>query len=258
MTASGPDGRFPRAARYDADWVRRDAFGAHPLWLAEWLAEEMHLAPGMAVLDLGCGRAKSSIFLAREFGVRVWATDLWITATENREQVHAAGLESAVFPIHADARTLPYAEEFFDAVVAIDSFQYYGTDDLYLNYLTQFVRPGGRIGFASAGLMRDFEAGVPDHLERFWGQDCWCLHSADWWRRHWERTALVAVERADVMSDGWRTWLDWARANGCPRWYLETLERDAGRHLGYVRVVATRREGVERWVPPTPRGDGPT
>jgi cyclopropane fatty-acyl-phospholipid synthase-like methyltransferase len=36
----------------------------------------MNLQPGMRVLDLGCGRALSSIFLHREFGLQVWAADL--------------------------------------------------------------------------------------------------------------------------------------------------------------------------------------
>ena len=35
----------------------------------------LDLRPGMRVLDLGCGRAASSIFLRREFGVQRWATD---------------------------------------------------------------------------------------------------------------------------------------------------------------------------------------
>ena len=35
------------------------------------------LEPGMRVLDLGCGKGLSSIFLAKEFGVQVWAADLW-------------------------------------------------------------------------------------------------------------------------------------------------------------------------------------
>jgi len=34
------------------------------------------LRPGMRVLDLGCGTALTSIFLAREYDVEVWATDL--------------------------------------------------------------------------------------------------------------------------------------------------------------------------------------
>jgi cyclopropane fatty-acyl-phospholipid synthase-like methyltransferase len=36
----------------------------------------MDLKPSMRVLDLGCGRAMSSIFLHREFDVQVWAVDL--------------------------------------------------------------------------------------------------------------------------------------------------------------------------------------
>ncbi len=49
---------------------------------AERFAKEV-AAPGLRVLDLGCGRASSSIFLCREFGVQVWAADLWFSASEN-------------------------------------------------------------------------------------------------------------------------------------------------------------------------------
>ena len=85
----------------------------------------------MRVLDLGCGRAASSIFLRREFGVEVWATDLWIDPSENLERIQDAGVGDGVFPIHADARALPFAQGFFDAIISLDSFVYYGTDDLY-------------------------------------------------------------------------------------------------------------------------------
>ena len=69
--------RFPRSNQYDPDWIRAGVSGgAHPLWLTEWLSGALDLRPGMRVLDLGCGRALSSIFLHREFGVQVWATDL--------------------------------------------------------------------------------------------------------------------------------------------------------------------------------------
>ena len=164
----------------------------------------------MRVLDLGCGRAMSSIFLRREFGVQVWATDLWFSPSENLQRVRDAGVEDGVFPIHADARSLPFAAEFFDAIVSIDSFIYYGTDDLYLNYLARFVKPGGPVGIAGAGLMSEIDGPVPAHLREWWAADMpYCLHSADWWRRHWERTGILDVEVADTLPDGWRFWLDW-------------------------------------------------
>jgi SAM-dependent methyltransferase len=97
----------------------------------------------MRVLDLGCGRAASSIFMRREFGVQVWATDLWFSVSENIERIRDAGVEDGVFPIHADARSLPFAAEFFDAIVSVDSFCYYGTDDLYLAHDWRRARPIG-------------------------------------------------------------------------------------------------------------------
>src|SRR3989454_12673670 len=141
--------QFPRSSQYHPEWVLASASGgANSLWLTEWLTTALDLQPGMRVLDLGYGRASSSIFLRRAFGVQVWATDLWFSASENIQRIRDAGGEDGVFPIHADARSLPFAAEFFDAIVAIDSFFYYGTDDLYLNYLARFVKSGGPVAIA--------------------------------------------------------------------------------------------------------------
>jgi SAM-dependent methyltransferase len=234
--------RFPRASAYRPEWVLAGVSGAaNPLWMTEWLAGALELRPGMRVLDLGCGRALSSIFLRREFGVQVWATDLWFSASENLQRIRDAGLEDGVFPIHADARSLPFAEGFFDAIVSIDSFSYYGTDDLYLNYLARFAKPGGVVGIAGAGLMREVEGSVPAHLRAWWTVDLWCLHSADWWRRHWEQTGIVDVECADTLSDGWRFWLEWLKLIAPENvTEIQALEADAGRCLGYVRMVGRR------------------
>src|SRR5262245_49336233 len=160
---------FPRSSQYSPEWILASVSGgANSLWLMEWLAEALDLQPGMRVLDLGCGRAASSIFLHREFGVQVWATDLWIDASENLQRIRDAGAGENVFPIHADARSLPYAENFFDAIVSIDSYFYFGTDDLYLNYLTRFVKPGGLIGMAGAGVTMEVEPPIPPHLREWW------------------------------------------------------------------------------------------
>ena len=98
------------------------------------------------------------------------------------------------------------------------------------------------VGIAGAGLVQEFEAGVPAHLQEFWTQDLWCLQSAAWWRRHWERTGIVDIEVAKAMLDGWRVWLDWHRtAHPENTAEIETLEADRGQYLGYVRMVGRRR-----------------
>lgn len=235
--------QFPRASAYHPDWVLANASGgANSLWLTEWLSAALDLRAGMRVLDLGCGRASSSIFLRREFGVQVWATDLWFSAAENLERIRDAGVGDGVFPLHADARSLPFAPGFFDAIVCIDAFMYFATGDLYLNYLAQFVKPGGAIAIGGAGLVREIEGELPEHLRAWWTQGLWGLHSAAWWRRHWERTGIVHVERADTMPDGWKLWLDWHRAVAPDNaTEIEAVTQDQGRFLGYVRVVGRRR-----------------
>lgn len=234
--------RFPRASTYHPDWVRDGASGgANALWLTEWLCEALALRPGMRVLDLGCGKAMSSIFLRREYGVQVFATDLWFPASANQQRIRDAGVDDGVFAIHADARALPFAAGLFDAIVSIDAYVYFGTDDLYLGTLARFLKPGGVLGVAGAGLTQELDA-VPEHLRSWWEPSLWCLHAPAWWRRHWERTGLVDVETADTLEDGWTYWRDWQQeiAPG-NRAEIEALEADRGRCLGYVRAVARRR-----------------
>lgn len=243
--------RFPRSSRYHPEWIRASVSGgANALWLTEWLATALDLAPGMRVLDLGCGRAASSIFLHREFDVQVWGTDLWFSASENLQRIRDAGVERGVFPIHADARSLPFAAEFFDAIICIDSYPYFGTDDLYLATLARFAKPGAQLAITGAGLMQEIEGAVPDHLRQWWTPDLWCLHSAAWWRRHWERTGIVETGLADSMPDGWQLWRDWLKAIAPDNTVeIEAVDADAGRYLGYVRLVARRRSGVQLDAP---------
>lgn len=248
---------FPLSSKYDQGWVLDNQMGPNALWLTEWLCREMDLRPGMRVLDMGCGMALSSIFLANELGVQVWANDLWIPAAENWNRIRDAGVEDSVFPIHAEAHALPYADEFFDAIVSLDSYHYYGTDDLYLKYFVRFVRPGGQVGVVIPGLVQGFAGGVPSYLtERqrsggvFWDPtECWSFHTVEWWHRHWENTGLVDIESADLLPDGWRLWLQFEKAlevSGKSRFPsdAEALEADGGRHLGFVRLVARRRTGT--------------
>lgn len=84
---------FPLAAKYDANWVVDNMMGPNALWLAESLSQVMDLRPGMRVLDMGCGKALSSIFFAQEFGVDIWAADLWIRAEDNVKRIQEAALD---------------------------------------------------------------------------------------------------------------------------------------------------------------------
>ena len=245
---------FPRSAKYDPAWMLENQMGPNALWLMEWLSEGLAFVPGMRVLDLGCGRALTSIFLAKEFGVRVWAADLWIGPDGNWRRAVEAGEADLVYPIRTEAHALPFPEGFFDAAVSIDAYQYFGTDGLYLGYLSRFVRPGGALAVVVPGLMQPIDGPLPEHLARpqangkvFWEEECWSFHTASWWRELWSRTACVTDVYADTQPDGWRHWRDFelavAAAGKSPfPSDAEAIEHDAGRYLGFVRAVARRTD----------------
>jgi SAM-dependent methyltransferase len=172
----------------------------------------------------------------------------------NWRRVVDAGVADRVCPVRAEAHALPFAQGYFDAVVSIDAYQYFGTDVLYLNYLSGFVRPGGRIGIVAPGLTTDIGQTVPPHLlepqksgKRFWEDECWCFLTAAAWAELWRRCPRVEDVQVDLQPDGWRHWRDLERAlelSGRGRFPsdAEALDRDAGRTIGFVRAVATRSE----------------
>lgn len=239
--------QFPRSSKYDPDWMLDNRMGPNAIWLAEALSQQMELKPGMKVLDLGCGKATSSIFFAKEFGVSVWATDLWIDATENWQRIQAARLETLVYPIHAEAHHLPFARGFFDAIVSLDAYHYFGTDDLYFGQIVHYLRPGGQIGIVVPGLVGEFTEGVPSELVPYWEWEFGSFHSPEWWRNHWEKTGFARIEVADMIPDGWKHWLLWQEVSykqgvTDDQREAEMLRIDAGQHIGFTRMVGRYSE----------------
>lgn len=226
--------------------------GPNSLWLTEALSEAMALEPGMRVLDLGCGQAASSIFLAREFDLRVTAADLWIPPTSNWQRIVEAGVQDRVVPLHAQAATLPFADGYFDAIVSLDAYHYFGTDDLYIGYISRFLREGGQLGIVVPGLTAELDE-VPPHLEPYWEWAFWSFHGPGWWKNHLERHPEIRCETADLLPDGWKHWALWMEVWGqnAPRTTpmgereAEMLRADKGRVLGLSRVVCRRDTQVE-------------
>jgi hypothetical protein len=58
------------------------------------------------------------------------------------------------------------------------------------------------------------------------------------------------MEIADTLADGWRYWVDWLRLIAPDNTTeIGALEADAGKHLGYVRVVGRRRTDAPLYEP---------
>ena len=192
---------YPLSNKYDPDWILQNWMGSHCLWLQEALATEMHLFRGQHILDLGCGKALSSIFLAKEYGVNVWATDLWNKATENLERIQNMNVVDKVYPIQADANELPFADGFFDALVSINALLFFTPDGHFLkNHVFRHIKSGGEIGVVIPGFYEQYGT-IPDELKPYWHPDIDKWHTLEWWTNAFLESGMVDIIRADTFPN---------------------------------------------------------
>jgi cyclopropane fatty-acyl-phospholipid synthase-like methyltransferase len=240
--------RFKRSSKYSTEWMKNNEMGPNSVWLTEYLADKIKFKPGMRVLDLGCGKAMSSVFLAKEFGVYVWATDLWISPTENYTNIKEQGVTNLVYPVYAEAHALPFAENFFDIIISVDAYHYFGTDDTYLLYILKFLKQGGIIGIIVPGLQQEIGNNIPVSLQPYWEPELNTLHTAEWWKNHWKKTGLVKIIVADLLPEGWKIWYEWeneiVKTRGISKERgsdLELLKADNGEYLCFPRIIAKKK-----------------
>jgi cyclopropane fatty-acyl-phospholipid synthase-like methyltransferase len=244
-----PDGyiqEYPHSSRYPAEWVYKNQMGPNALWLMEWLCQSMTIAKGSRVLDLGCGKAMSSLLVAEAYESVVWASDLWIDPSDNWLRIQKRNLQNHVFPIKAEAHALPFAHEYFDSIVSVDAYHYFGTDDQSLKQILKHLRPKGQIGIVVPGLVSELPKDVPDYLQRF-GEAIHTFRTLTWWKHHWEKTGLVRINNAIKHPNGWQEWVDFLQiaidnhlAEDRDLADHEMLMADQGNYLGFIQLTATK------------------
>ena len=152
----------------DQDFLRENMMGPNAWVIAQELTANLPLRQGMRVLDLGCGRGISSVFLAKTFGVEVYAVDLWTSATENHRRFQQAGISHLTVPLQLDVQQLPFAQEFFDAVVSIDAYHYFGNNDVYFpQVLKPVLKKGAIVALAFPGMKREVLDNLPQEMKPF-------------------------------------------------------------------------------------------
>lgn len=236
---------FPRSCSYDPVWIRKNSLGENVLYNLESLCQAMELKPGMRVLDLGCGNAISAIFLAREFGLQVWAVDKLVSATDNYRRVLEQGLDNQVFPLQLDARELPFPREFFDAVIVVDAYHYFGTDEKYAPYLARFLKPGALVGIVDICFAREITNldQLPVYLRPYYADSWYFVHSVDWWRRHWQKAGLFEVLTAEILPQNQFIREHYvAEPSDVEDPFAVALAADTEQVIAFFRLVARRSE----------------
>jgi cyclopropane fatty-acyl-phospholipid synthase-like methyltransferase len=221
--------------------------GFNPLLLTEWSFSNIEPDDSKIILDLACGKATSSIFIAKEYNSKVYAADLWIEPTENLDRIKGYNMESLVIPLSIDARNLPFSNEYFDYIICTDSFIYFGTDDTYIPYIKEFIKLGGYLVFTVPGFPNEEPYVLPEYLKPFWADECWTWHNPNWWKRHIEKFEYYKIKQIEVLPNGIDKWIEWKKLrknyepdNKSIDVDIEVMNSDKGRYMGFIKLVAQR------------------
>lgn len=234
---------YPKSNRYDPSFVKENLMGPNCLKLLEELMESVPLRSNARVLDLGCGMGLTSIFLAKEYGATVFANDLWVNATENYQRFKAQGLGDRIVPIHADANDLPYAGRYFDAIISVDAYHYFGCEKgFFWRKILPLVKPKGIVAIAVPGLKEELGEDIPQCLLTSWTEeDLGTMHSAAWWHRLIAEDAedcLVDVREMQGFDEPWRDWLE--TGNVFAQGDRVAMEAGAGEYMNFVQMVVRK------------------
>ena len=236
---------YPLSAKYDTPELMAKIMGPNPLKLAEELLTGHKIPKNGTVCDLGSGQGLTSVFLAREYGFKVYAADLWSEPDENRRFFRKMGLDDEqIIPVKADANALPFAKEFFDAVVTVDSYNYFGRDPEYLDdKLLPFVKKGGYIYIAIPGMKNDCHDNLPPELLLSWTPEQ-LAYMRD--VKYWTNTAAQAKDAQIVsiseMASNDEVWADWLKQdNEYAVGDRKAMEAGGGKYLNFIKIVLRKK-----------------
>lgn len=236
---------YPLSSTYDPALVREKIMGPNPLKLTEELLRDHRIPSHATVLDLGSGTGITSVFLAREYGFQVFAADLWSDPGDNMRFFEQMGLTpNEIVPIKTDATGLPFATEFFDAVVSIDSYNYFGRDPEFLgNKLLPYVKSGGYLYLTFPGMVHDCHDELPSELLLSWTPDQLdYLHDIDYWTQMIGCTSGVEVVSLHEMEGTDEAWADWLVCdNDYARGDRASMEAGAGEYLNFIAAVLRKK-----------------
>lgn len=231
--------------KYETPYFMSKIMGPNPVKLEEELLLQNRIPRGATVCDLGSGQGLTSVFLAKEYGFRVYASDLWSDPEENRRFFEENGLTSEqIIPVKADANELPFEKEFFDAVVSTDSYNYFGRDEKYLDEkLLPFVKKGGYVYIAVPGMKKDLHDDLPPELLLSWTPEQLAyLRDANYWRGIVSKSKDAETVCVEQMGSNEEVWADWLRQeNEYAVGDRRSMEAGGGKYLNFIKIVLKKK-----------------
>ena len=236
---------YIKSGKYQTHDLMKRIMGPNPLKLEEELLIEHKIKDGAVVCDLGSGQGLTSVFLAKEYGFKVYATDLWSDPCENARFFEMMGLcEEQIVPVKADATDLPFEKDFFDAVVSTDSYNYFGRDTRYLDdKLLPFVKSGGYIYITVPGMKKDCHDNLPKELLLSWTpEQLDYIHDIDYWTKivsASQNAEVISIKEMESNEECWNDWL--MQENEYAVGDRKAMYAGGGKYLNFIAIVLQKK-----------------
>lgn len=236
---------YPLSNQYLDEKYTSMIMGPHPLKLCEELLKNSRIKKGEIVCDLGSGKGLTSLFLAKEYGYRVYACDLWSDPKDNQAFFTLEGMkEEQLKAVKADANHMPFEKEFFDAIVCVDSYNYFGRDPLFLDdKLLPFLKKGGYIYIAIPGMKKDLHDHLPKELLLSWNEEQLdYIHDIPYWKNILKQCKGAKIIEIQEMESNEEVWNDWLKQDN-PYAIQDRLsmEKGAGKYLNFIQIVLEKK-----------------
>lgn len=197
-------------------------------------------------LDLGCGYALTSMFIANETDSQnVYAFDLWIPASENYLRIQNNHLEDKIIPIHGDALDMPFAHNYFDSIISVDSYHYFGCKEgVFAEKILPYVKKGGYVMIAIPGIKEEPQ-GELNEVFMTWaeGDDSELFKTIGWWKNLLNDECKdqydIIVKEAECFDVAWQEWFDTGHEFGMRD--KEFLEKGLEQILNFILIYVRKR-----------------
>ena len=129
-------------------------FGHAPL--TNWGLGLMEIHDGWTMLDIGCGGgATLRRLLKRSKNAKVYGIDISEESVAKAKKVNAKVLDKQVFVCQGSAEKLPYEDEMFDLVTAVETVYFWPNLLNCLQEVRRVLKPGGRFAIMVEVLEKD-------------------------------------------------------------------------------------------------------
>ena len=236
--------KYIRSQKYNIPELQAKIMGPNPVKLEEELLLHCKISRNSIVCDLGSGQGLTSLFLVKEYGFTVYATDLWSDPEDNRKFFRKMGLsDEQIIPVKADATALPFEEEFFDAIISTDSYNYFGRDPKFLDdKLLPYLKHGGYIYIAIPGMKKDCHSNLPPELLLSWTPDQLdYMHDIMYWENiihHCKGARVLSIHEMESNEEVWNDWLK--QENEYAISDRKAMEAGGGKYLNFISIVLQR------------------